>query len=43
MINKTVARRYAQALFDIAKEQNAVEKFAQDLKYAVYTIEETKN
>ncbi|MGI6066209.1 MAG: ATP synthase F1 subunit delta [Bacillota bacterium] len=42
MINKTIARRYAQALFDIAKEQKAVEKFAQDLKYAVYTIEENE-
>lgn len=41
MINKTIARRYAQALFEIAKEQNAVEKFAQDLRSVVSNIEST--
>lgn len=39
MMNKTIARRYAQAIFEIAREQNAVEKFGQDLKLMVDTIE----
>ncbi|MEL7567308.1 MAG: ATP synthase F1 subunit delta [Dehalobacterium sp.] len=39
MINKSIARRYAQAIFEIAREQNAVEKFAQDLKTIVDSIE----
>lgn len=39
MINKTIARRYAQALFDIAREQKAVEKFSQDLNSVLQSIE----
>jgi len=39
MINKTIARRYAQALFEIAQERNAEEKFAQDLKFVYQAIE----
>lgn len=42
MINKTIARRYAQAIFDIAREQNAVEKFNQDLKTIVNLIEKNE-
>jgi len=41
MINKSIARRYAQAIFDIAREQNAVEKFAQDLKTIIDIIEKS--
>ncbi|MGI6713132.1 MAG: ATP synthase F1 subunit delta [Bacillota bacterium] len=35
MINKTIARRYAQALFEIAQDQNAVDNYLQDLKQLV--------
>lgn len=38
MINKTVARRYAQALFDIAREQNSIEVFARDLSSVIQSI-----
>lgn len=40
MINKTIARRYARAIFDIAREKNAVEKISENLKSVVRLIEE---
>jgi F-type H+-transporting ATPase subunit delta len=40
MINNTIARRYARAIFDIAREQNGIEKFSRDLKSIVDLIEE---
>lgn len=39
MRNKTLARRYAQALFEIAKEKNAVSEFAKDLFMVVSSLE----
>jgi len=39
MINQTVARRYAQALFDIAREKGAVDKFAADLAAVTGSLE----
>ncbi|ATW25979.1 ATP synthase F1 subunit delta [Candidatus Formimonas warabiya] len=39
MINKTVARRYAQALFEIAKNHNALDKYAADLKLIMELME----
>lgn len=38
MINKTIARRYAQALFDIGREQNLVDQFSRDLQQVVRII-----
>ncbi|MGI6685657.1 MAG: ATP synthase F1 subunit delta [Bacillota bacterium] len=43
MINKTIARRYAQAIFEIAREKNAVDKFGEDLKSIVQLIEENED
>lgn len=39
MINQTVARRYAQAIFEIAKEKGAAAKFAADLSALIGTME----
>ncbi|WP_159885347.1 F0F1 ATP synthase subunit delta [Paenibacillus puerhi] len=35
-----VAKRYAKALFEIAKEQNAVEKVGQDLRFVLGSLQE---
>lgn len=43
MINKTIARRYAQAIFDMAREQSAIEKYAEDLKTIVNFIENNED
>ncbi|MCR6545426.1 F0F1 ATP synthase subunit delta [Dehalobacterium formicoaceticum] len=39
MINKTIARRYAQAIFAIAQEKNLTEEYARDLKKVIQLIE----
>ena len=39
MINQIVARRYAQAIFEIAKEKGAIPKFAADLSLLINTME----
>ncbi|HHT63317.1 MAG: ATP synthase F1 subunit delta [Bacillota bacterium] len=43
MIDKTIARRYAQAIFDIAREKNAVEKFSEDLKSITRFIDDNED
>lgn len=39
MINSAVAKRYGQALLQIGQEQNKIDKFQEDLKVVVDTIE----
>ena len=39
MINSAVAKRYGQALLQIGQEQNKIDKFQEDLKMVVDTIE----
>jgi len=43
MLNKSVARRYAEAFFSIAREANKVDEFELELDNALATIEETDN
>lgn len=38
MINKTIARRYAQAFFAIAKKQDKIEQFEKELALVVDTV-----
>lgn len=38
MLNKSVARRYAEAYFAIAKEQNKIDEYRKELELAVGTI-----
>lgn len=40
MINKAVARRYAQALLALATEKNALDEYEKDLAFVVATISE---
>ena len=43
MINTTLAKRYAKALVGIGTEQNALEKYCQDLASLVQMIETSKD
>jgi len=43
MLNKSVARRYAEAFFTIAREQNKIDEFQQELEKIVATIKEVEN
>ncbi len=43
MLNRSVARRYAEAFFSIAREANKVDEFELELDKAVETIEGTEN
>ena len=43
MLNKSVARRYAEAFFSIAQEKNSIDTFQQELELVVKTIKETEN
>lgn len=43
MLNRSVARRYAEAFFSIAQEQNKIDQFQQELEKLVQVIEETEN
>ena len=43
MLNRSVARRYAEAFFSIAQEQNKVDQYQQELEKLVQIIEETEN
>jgi F-type H+-transporting ATPase subunit delta len=43
MINKTIARRYAQAIFAIAQEQNQIEAYARDLERVIQLIENNED
>ena len=41
MLNKSVARRYAEAFFGIARETNKIDEYQAELEKIVKTIEET--
>lgn len=43
MLNKSVARRYAEAFFSIAREADKIDQFQQELEMVVATIEETES
>ncbi|MEN6351486.1 MAG: ATP synthase F1 subunit delta [Syntrophomonas sp.] len=43
MLNKSVARRYAEAFFSIAREANKIDDFQQELEKIVATIDQTEN
>lgn len=43
MLNRSVARRYAEAFFSIAQEQNKIDQYQQELEKLVQVIEETEN
>jgi F-type H+-transporting ATPase subunit delta len=43
MINKTISRRYAQAIFAIAEEQNQIEEYARDLETVIQLIESNED
>jgi F-type H+-transporting ATPase subunit delta len=43
MLNKSVARRYAEAFFTIARENNKIDEFQQELEKIVATIKEVEN
>ena len=43
MLNKSVARRYAEAFFSIAQEKESIDQFQQELKVIVDTINETEH
>lgn len=43
MLNKSVARRYAEAFFAIAQEKDQIDKLQQELELVVDTIEEVDN
>lgn len=42
MLNKSVARRYAEAFFSIARDADKVDEFQQELEIVVNTIEESE-
>ena len=42
MLNKSVARRYAEAFFSIAREANKIDEFQQELEKIVSAINETE-
>ena len=43
MLNKSVARRYAEAFFSIGRETESIDRFQQELQVIVDTINETEN
>lgn len=43
MLNKSVARRYAEAFFSIAREANKIDEFQQELEIVVATINEVES
>ena len=43
MLNKSVARRYAEAFFSIAQEAGKVDQFQQELEKVVQIISETEH
>ncbi|HQA06582.1 MAG TPA: F0F1 ATP synthase subunit delta [Syntrophomonadaceae bacterium] len=43
MLNRSVARRYAEAFFSIAQEQDKIDQYQQELEKLVQVIEETEN
>lgn len=43
MLNRSVARRYAEAFFGIAQEQNKIDQYQQELEKMVQVIAETEN
>lgn len=43
MLNKSVARRYAEAFFSIAQEQDKIDDFQQELELVTRTIDEVEN
>lgn len=43
MLNKSVARRYAEAFFTIARENNKIDEYQQELEKIVATIKEVEN
>ena len=43
MLNKSVARRYAEAFFSIARETNKIDEFQQELEKIVSAINETES
>lgn len=43
MLNKSVARRYAEAFFDIARENNKIDEFQVELEKVVQAINEVDN
>lgn len=43
MLNKSVARRYAEAFFSIAQETDKIDQYQQELEVIVKTIQETEN
>lgn len=43
MLNKSVARRYAEAFFSIAREAERIDEFQQELQFIVNTIDELEN
>lgn len=40
MLNKSVAKRYAEALFSIAREEDNIDKYQEDFKKVIDTIEQ---
>ncbi len=43
MLNKSVARRYAEAFFTIARENNKIDEYQQELEKIVATFKEVEN
>jgi len=43
MLNRSVARRYAEAFFSIARDNNKIDEFQQELEKVVATIKEVEN
>lgn len=43
MLNKSVARRYAEAFFSIAREKESIDKYQQELEMVIKTIKDTEN
>ncbi|NLG33686.1 MAG: F0F1 ATP synthase subunit delta, partial [Syntrophomonadaceae bacterium] len=43
MLNISVARRYAEAFFNIARESNKVDEYQQELELVVETIKKVEN
>ena len=43
MLNKSVARRYAEAFFSIARSNNKIDEYEQDLEKVVQTLDATEN
>lgn len=43
MLNKSVARRYAEAFFSIAQDNNKIDEFQQELEKVIQAINEVEN